>query len=66
MSTLEIYKTLYEDCQKEINRLRTELHGRGGSDKSLYEVDDEITIWDTPEGPKTSVKTKIVRGIRLL
>jgi len=55
--TIELYH-LGLEMVEEIRVLR--------QDKHLYEVNDEVTIWETPEGPKTSVKTKIVRGFRLL
>lgn len=66
MSTLEVYKKLYEDGLVEINRLRAIVVEGTTDHKNLYEVDDEITTWETPTGIKTSVKTKIVRGYRAL
>lgn len=57
---------LHKESEKEVLRLREELSKMFKSDKHLYEVNDEITIWDTPEGKKTSIKTTIVKGFRLL
>jgi hypothetical protein len=64
-STLEVAHKLLDEAEAEINRLR-DLVQNNIIEKHLYEVDDEITIWKTPSGEKTSIKTKIVRGIRLL
>lgn len=65
-ATLEVAYKLLDEQDAEINRLRAIVVEDFRQEKRLYEVDDEITTWKTPDGEKTSIKTKIVRGFRLL
>lgn len=66
-ANLEIAHKLLDEQDAEINRLRDELRNITTDNKRLYEADDIVTIWETPEGVKfTSVETKIIRGFRAL
>ena len=53
-------------ADEEILRLRGIIRSFTEPNRKLYEVDDTITIWATPEGNKTSIESKVVRGIRAL